>query len=217
MKDLLIVKVGGSSISSPDLKVWVGNIEKSSRPLVLVPGGGPFAAVVRRFQPVIGFDNDAAHHMAILAMEQFGRALVSLGERLVAVATREAILREIEAGNIPVWMPAKLALRAGEIPRNWSVTSDSLAAWLAGQFSGCSLCLIKQLDMPEGSTLEAISAAGVVDESFVKLLHPETAVHVAGPADLSMAGKRLAAGAVPGRAIARGSRLHGGMAIEAAE
>lgn len=216
MKDLLIVKVGGSSISSPDLKLWVASMEKASRPLVLVPGGGPFAEVVRRFQPVIGFDDDAAHHMAILAMEQFGRALASLGGRLVAVASMEAIRRELDAGRIPVWMPAKLALRAGEIPRNWSVTSDSLAAWLAGQFDGCSLCLIKQLDMPEGSTLDAISAAGVVDSSFVKLLQPETDVYVAGPSDLTLAAKRLSGGGVPGRAIPR-SVPPGAYAVEAAE
>ncbi|WP_246160684.1 amino acid kinase [Aureimonas fodinaquatilis] len=218
MKELLIIKVGGSSISSPDLKVWIESIEQTIRPVVLVPGGGPFADTVRRYQKVIGFDDDAAHHMAILAMEQFGRAIVSLGNRLVAVATKEAIRKALSENKIPVWMPAKLALRAGEIGRNWSVTSDSLAAWLAGQFSGCSLCLIKQLDLPEGSTLHAISRAGVVDQAFARLLHEETAVYIAGPGDLRLAGRRLAIGNVPGHAIVRDDKSgNGGSVAEAAE
>jgi 5-(aminomethyl)-3-furanmethanol phosphate kinase len=209
MDGILIVKFGGSSISPPDLVRWVRAIEESQRPLVLVPGGGPFADTVRQYQSQIGFDDDAAHHMAILAMEQFGRALVSLGEKLVPCATEEAISAALAEDRIPVWMPTKLVLRACEIDRDWSTTSDSLAAWLAGRFPGATLCLIKQLDLPEGRDIAAISAAGVVDPSFEHLLHPATRVHVAGPADLALAGKRLAAGIVPGREVATGHGLIG--------
>ena len=76
---ILVVKFGGSSASSPDLKRWVAAIEKARGPLVVVPGGGPFADTVRLYQRQIAYDDDAAHEMAILAMEQFGCALVSLG------------------------------------------------------------------------------------------------------------------------------------------
>ena len=85
MKDMLVVKFGGSSISPPDLLGWVQAVEQSKRPLVLVPGGGPFASAVRKYQLQVGYADDAAHHMAILAMEQFGRAMISLGERLSPV------------------------------------------------------------------------------------------------------------------------------------
>ncbi|MFD2238408.1 amino acid kinase [Aureimonas populi] len=201
MDDILIVKFGGSSISPPDLVRWVRAMEESQRPLILVPGGGPFADVVRDYQAQVGYDDDAAHHMAILAMEQFGRALVSLGEKLVPVATQEAIGKALDDGLVPVWMPAKLVLQAGEIHHDWSTTSDSLAAWLAGRYPGASLCLIKQIDLPEGRDLDAVSAAGVVDPSFVRQLHPATRVFIAGPSDLAMAGRRLAGGTVPGREV----------------
>lgn len=203
MRDMLIVKFGGSSISPPDLVRWVQAIEESSRPLVVVPGGGPFASTVRAYQAQVGYDNDAAHHMAILAMEQFGHALISLGTRLVPCATEKAIEEALAENRVPVWMPAKLVLRAGDIGHDWSTTSDSLAAWLAGRFAGADLCLIKQIDLPEGRDLTAISNAGVVDPSFVPLLHPATRVHVVGPSDLKLAGRKLAAGIVPGREVPR--------------
>ena len=190
MTDVLIIKFGGSCVSSSDIKSWINAIEQSTRPIVLVPGGGPFADTVKAFQARIGYDDEAAHHMAILAMEQFGRALVSLGERLVPAATEDAIIKAVEAGMIPVWMPAKLTLRAGEIGADWRVT-----------------CLIKQLDVPEGRTLDALSGAGVVDEGFVDLLHPATRVYVAGPSDLIRCGRRLADGGVIGREIAREIRM----------
>lgn len=214
MTEMLIVKFGGSSISPPDLVRWVRAIEQSSRPLVLVPGGGPFASTVRQYQAEVGYDDDAAHHMAILAVEQFGRAMVGLGEKLVPCATEAAIEKALEDGMVPVWMPAKLVLRAGEIGHDWSTTSDSLAAWLAGRFPGAALCLIKQIDLPEGRDLQAVAAAGVVDPSFVQLLHPATRVYVAGPSDLALAGKRLAAGIVPGREVAV---THDDQMTEAAE
>ncbi|WP_294641120.1 amino acid kinase [uncultured Aureimonas sp.] len=201
MKDVLVVKFGGSSIASTDLRKWVEAIEKSKRRLVVVPGGGPFAKLVRQYQTRIGYDDDAAHRMAILGMEQFGHALASLGTRLRPAATLDAIAAAHGEGLIPVWMPAKLVIRADEIEHTWSTTSDSLAAWLAGQFEGASLCLIKQIDLPAGSTIEAVSAAGVVDTGFASLLHPATRVFVAGPSDLAIAGRRLTEGAVPGREV----------------
>lgn len=203
MDNILIVKFGGSSISPPNLVRWVEAMEMSRLPLVLVPGGGPFASVVRRYQEQVGYDDDAAHHMAILAMEQFGHALVSLGTKLVPCATERAIQDAHEGGRVPVWMPAKLVLRAGDIGHDWSTTSDSLAAWLARRYPRSALCLIKQIDLPPGRDLQAISAAGVVDPSFMRQLHPATRVHVAGPSDLAMAGRRLAAGIVPGREVCR--------------
>ena len=207
MHDTIIIKFGGSSVSPADIKLWVAAIEQATKSVVLVPGGGPFADTVKTYQSLIGYSDDAAHHMAILAMEQFGRALISLGERLVPAATVEAIEAALALGQIPVWMPAKLASRADELGRGWGVTSDSLAAFLAARMPGATLCLIKQLDVPAGSTMDAITNAGVVDEGFVDLLHPATRVFVAGPSDLARCGRRLSEGGPFGREIERELRI----------
>ncbi len=203
MKDILVVKIGGSCAASPDLVRWVAAIEQARLPIVVVPGGGPFANAVRRYQPRMGFGDEAAHEMAILAMEQFGCALVGLGRRMVKAADEAAIMAALERGDIPVWMPRQLVLSAPEIPKNWSVTSDSLAAWLAGRLPGARLCLFKQIDLPENATIDALAGAQIVDECFTELLDPATDVYVAGPADLSLAGVRLAEGEIPGHPVMR--------------
>lgn len=69
----LIVKVGGSLYNQfPDLAPILNG---SERLLLLIPGGGLFADLVRQAQ----VNNDAAHWMAIAAMEQYGWFISSFG------------------------------------------------------------------------------------------------------------------------------------------
>ncbi|MEF2552099.1 amino acid kinase [Aurantimonas sp. A2-1-M11] len=203
MDNILVVKFGGSYATTPDLLRWLKAIEDSSLPVVIVPGGGPFAEAVRRYQPRIGFNDATAHEMAMLAMEQFGLALVGLGSRLVRASDDAGITAALARGDIPVWMPRPMALAAPEIAQDWSVTSDSLAAWLAGHIPGARLCLIKQIDLPDDSTLAALAGAEIVDEAFAKVLSEATELFVAGPADLPAAGIMLSEGTPPGRRIGR--------------
>src|SRR5262245_48515417 len=99
---LTVVKLGGSYAYSSDLPGWLQTIAGSAGTIVLVPGGGPFADVVRAAQPRMGFDDMAAHHMALLAMEQYGRALVALNASLVLAHSIAAIRRACRGGKIPV-------------------------------------------------------------------------------------------------------------------
>ncbi|MEH6717567.1 MAG: amino acid kinase [Aurantimonas endophytica] len=202
MKDIVVVKFGGSCAASPDLARWVKAVEKARIPVVIVPGGGPFANTVRRYQQRIGYDDAAAHEMAILAMEQFGCALVSIGQRMVRAGTTEAIFAALSDGKIPVWMPRDMVLADPAIPKDWCVTSDSLAAWLAGRLEGARLCLVKQIDVPDSATVDALIGAHLVDDCFARLLEPVTPVYFAGPADLAAAGLRLEEGEVPGHCVA---------------
>ena len=201
MDNVLVVKLGGSSAASPDFLRWIEAIEKATGPVIIVPGGGPFANTIRRYQSKMGYDDDAAHHMSILAMEQFGLALVSLGTRMVPAFSYEEIDSLLAEGRIPVWMPARTVLDVPEIARDWSVTSDSLSAWLAGRLPHAKLLLVKQIDVPQHSSLEAMAGAQIVDDSFMSMLQPGTIVYVAGPEDLALAGIRLAEGLVPGHEV----------------
>ncbi|BDA86319.1 hypothetical protein Sa4125_38610 [Aureimonas sp. SA4125] len=201
MQDILVVKLGGSSAASPDFTRWIAAIEEATRPVIIVPGGGPFANAVRKYQTKMGYGDEAAHHMAILAMVQFGLALVSLGSRMVEAHSDDEMIAALDAGKIPVWMAAQSAVESTEVARDWSVTSDSLSAWLAGRLPGARLLLVKQIDVPEDTHLDALAGASIVDESFLSMLRPETPVHVAGPSDLALAGVVLAEGGIPGHEI----------------
>ncbi len=180
-----VIKIGGSTASSLDLRHWAGLVARCGGRAVVVPGGGPFADAVRAVQPQMGFDDAAAHHMAMLGMEQFGHALASFDRRL-AVADSDAALRSVLAeGKVPVWLPARMAMNAADIPATWQVTSDSLAAWLAGELGAARLFLMKQVELP-GQPLAAtvLVERGVVDAAFPQFLKASgTTAFILGPAD----------------------------------
>lgn len=161
-----IVKLGGSLIRSPRLPSLLAGLADAGAPLVIVPGGGPFADTVRAAQPIIGFSEDAAHRMAILGMEQTALALADLEPRLAPCADERAITRALKAGQAALWMPAGLAFKAN-VPANWEVTSDSLAAWLAIRLKAARLTLVKaaKVEAPDGPP-QLWAAGGLVDAHF---------------------------------------------------
>lgn len=169
--DVTVVKLGGSHAGSPHLKGWLDSLVACAGRVVLVPGGGPFADAVRKAQAKMRFDDAAAHHMALLAMEQYGRALASLRAGFSMAATVPAIRGALRAGRVAVWAPAAMALKAAEMPASWDVTSDSLAAWLAGRLGARSLLLVKHGGPFEGRVRAAdLVAWEVVDRAFPRFL-----------------------------------------------
>lgn len=198
----IVVKLGGSLAGSADLSTWLAALDGAKLPLVLVPGGGGFADCVRKMQSLMHYDDATAHHMALLAMQQYGLALAALWPRLNSVATPSAIRRALRLGQVPCWSPAGMAL-AAPLPRAWDVTSDTLAAWLAGALHADSLLLIKSVDTPPAAETAAdLAAAQIVDPRFPHYAAESgAALYLAGPAALPDAAARLAQGELPGQKI----------------
>ena len=199
----MVVKLGGSYARSGALSGWLDAITHAAGHIVLVPGGGPFADAVRSAQPKLGFDDAAAHHMALLAMDQYGRALVSLNTNLVLAASVTAIRRALGAGKVPVWSPTKMVLARKDIPSSWEITGDSLAAWLAARIGAQRLLLLKQVEPPSDPvTVADLVARGIVDRSFVDFLGASRLeASIAGPARLPGAAVALSRGSVVGTRI----------------
>jgi 5-(aminomethyl)-3-furanmethanol phosphate kinase len=182
----VVVKLGGSFAFSRHLRDWIAALAICAGRVVIVPGGGPFADTVRSAQRRMGFGDRAAHEMAILAMEQFGRALASLDTRLSPADTVEAIRGDLDAGRVPVWMPARLALRADDIaPPSWELTSDSLAAWLAARIGARRLFLVKHVEPRlRAAPIDDLAAIGVVDAELPRRLQiSRMEAFVFGPSD----------------------------------
>ena len=198
-----VVKLGGSHAFSEHLASWVAAIAGCAGNVVVVPGGGPFADAVREAQPKIGFGDDAAHHMALLAMEQYGCALASLNGTLVPADTLAVIHQALEAVKVPVWMPSRMALAAADIPASWDVTSDSLAAWLAGRLSARQLLLVKHVDFGAATVaLPGLIARGIVDPAFAGFLNAaKVPAAVLGPADHTLLAKIIKRGSAAGTRI----------------
>jgi dihydroneopterin aldolase len=205
-RPLTVVKLGGSYAFSPVLGDWLEMVARNAGHLVLVPGGGPFADAVREAQPQMGFDDAAAHHMALLAMEQYGRALMSLNDALALAPSLAAIRRLLSARKIPVWAPTGMVLGRADIPSSWDVTSDSLAAWLARKLRARRLLLIKQIDPPADSiAADDLVRRGIVDRAFVSSLRAcGVEASIIGPAQHAAAARALGRGEVIGSRIGFG-------------
>jgi aspartokinase-like uncharacterized kinase len=181
----IVVKLGGSFAYSDYLQDWIEALAASPGRVVIVPGGGPFADVVRLAQRQMRFDDKAAHHMAVLAMEQYGRALASFNSSLSLADSPDAIQRDLREKRVPVWMPSAMVLAATDIAQSWSVTSDSLAAWLAGKIGAGRLWIVKQAKLSAGSArLKDLIAAKIVDDEFARFLQMmPLPVSILGPSD----------------------------------
>jgi aspartokinase-like uncharacterized kinase len=196
----VVVKLGGSFAFSAHLRDWVEALAACAGRVVIVPGGGPFADAVRSAQPRIGFDDVAAHHMAMLAMEQFGLALASLDGRLSPADSADAIHRTLAAGRVPVWMPVRMVLAATDIAPSWDETSDSLAAWLSERIGASQLILVKHGEFRTAKMdFEEFAAMGIVDKAFPRRLGRSAAkVLILGPSDHDAANIAIGDGATVG-------------------
>jgi 5-(aminomethyl)-3-furanmethanol phosphate kinase len=108
-------------------------------PLLIVPGGAWFADAVREADSRFALPATTSHHMAVLGMEQFGWLLSAL----IPGAVRCAEART-GAGRTTVLLPGALPL--DRLPASWQVTSDSIAAWVAGEAGAGRLVLVKEVD-----------------------------------------------------------------------
>jgi dihydroneopterin aldolase len=201
-----VVKLGGSYAFSHALKGWIDTVAACAGRVVVVPGGGPFADAVRRAQPKMGFDDRAAHEMALLAMDQYGCALANLGAGWRLADSAAAIRRVLLDGGVPVWSATPMMRGAKGVPWSWDVTSDSLSAWLAGRIGAKRVLLVKHVEPPAGPLrAEDLVAEGVVDPAFPRFLRESGAqAFIAGPAGHAAAAIALRDGGVAGAAIELG-------------
>lgn len=146
-----VIKVGGALLRQGGaLDRVAGAITAAARTrrLLVVPGGGAFADAVRAADcdaRLAGapLTDDAAHWMAILAMEQYAHLLAARIAGAELVEGREEIAGALEAARVPVLAPYRWVRAADPLPHSWDVTSDSVAAWVAGVMGAATLVLVK--------------------------------------------------------------------------
>ena len=161
-----IFKVGGSLLAYPDLlaSTLAAIIETSTHARVaIVPGGGPFADAVRDADRRFHLDDDSAHWMAVLAMDQCAHLLAGMRTELTIATSEREVESSIASGRIPVVAPYRWLRDADPLPHTWDVTSDSISAWIASTLGATRLVLVK----PPGAAGE-----GAVDAYFSRALAP---------------------------------------------
>ena len=127
----------------------------------MVPGGGPFADAVREVDRRFDLCDEAAHWMAVLAMDQCAYVVATRLAGGAIVADRREIGAVLAAGRVPVLAPSRWLRDADPLPHSWDVTSDRLAAWITGQIGTRRLVVIK----PSGA-----EGTDLVDAYFTRAL-----------------------------------------------
>ena len=161
-----VVKVGGGLLSKAgafDLVTEALTAFSPRRRLVIVPGGGPFADAVRTMFRRIKIGDDAAHWMAVLGMDQYAHVLTSRLPGAVLVEQQAEVAAARQAGRLPVLAPYRWVRAADPLPHTWDITSDSIAAWIAGMLGARRIVLIK----PAGGDPRKL-----VDPLFIRTLPP---------------------------------------------
>jgi aspartokinase-like uncharacterized kinase len=144
-----VVKVGGSLLAYPEnLRALCSKLGEVSRThkLIVVPGGGEFADVVRSLDKRFSLSCEVSHRMAILGMDQYGLLLSDLIPNSVKVRKLEEINCFLDSVRLPVFLPSNLLLREDPIENSWDVTSDSIAVYLARRLGMSTVLLVKDVD-----------------------------------------------------------------------
>jgi (4-(4-[2-(gamma-L-glutamylamino)ethyl]phenoxymethyl)furan-2-yl)methanamine synthase len=157
----VVVKIGGSLLAHEVTLTAVLDALGRSVHTLVVPGGGPFADAVREVYGRGAVDDDAAHWMAVLAMDQYAELLAARISQGSLVTSLGEARRAVAAGRVPVLAPSRWLREADPLPHSWDVTSDSIAAWVAGQARASTLVLVK----PPGAT-------GVLTDAYFARARP---------------------------------------------
>ena len=167
-----VIKIGGSLLGAPELAKWLETIvNHCDGHVIIVPGGGLFANSVREAQQITNMSDAVAHQLALLAMDQFGLMLASMNPHLVTASTELEIAERGWQHRGIVWLPSKMVLADDTVPKNWQVTSDSLAAWLANKLDAQQLIIVKSTSLlsyqqTAPSALQHLVDDEVIDSQF---------------------------------------------------
>jgi aspartokinase-like uncharacterized kinase len=141
----VVVKIGGGLLREQGLEGLRDACAEATelatnRPVLVVPGGGPFADAVRAVDGLVGLGDATAHALALRAMDQLGvllRPLLPAAELLAQLVVPRA-LGLLEAAPAFTGRP--------DVPESWTVTSDSLAVLAAAAIGADEAVLLKSTD-----------------------------------------------------------------------
>lgn len=150
MKDI-IVKIGGKILEDEhnlldtisQLKLILDDFINR---IVIIPGGGSYANLVREIDNKMNIGDTLAHWMAILAMNTQGKKLINKFSEIEGVDYINILEESIQDKKIFLFLPYDYLQRNDELPHSWDVTSDSITIYLAHKFGLKKCYLIKDID-----------------------------------------------------------------------
>ncbi len=143
------MKVGGSlAADSTVLKALCAELSKAAEKyrVLVVPGGGEFADVVRAADASFELSSKVSHKMAVLGMDQFGLLLSHLIPNARVAFSLGVVEGLSSSRRVVILLPSRLVFRARSLPSSWDVTSDSIAAYVAQRLCVGKLVLVTDVD-----------------------------------------------------------------------
>src|SRR5262249_21417457 len=164
-----VVKVGASLYDLPDLGPRLRRfLHTLDGRIVLVPGGGASADVVRAWDQHHRLGEERAHWLALQALTLNAHFLADLLSIRVVDDSRE---RHEGPVVLDVYAFARAdELRAGALPHTWEVTSDSIAARRTGVTGAARFYLLKSVTLPAAVSWREVARLGLVDKHFPSAL-----------------------------------------------
>ncbi len=150
---MIVCKLGGSVAGN--LAEILRILKGLRRDVLIVPGGWRFADLVRS----VKVDDERAHWMAVLAMEQYGYYISSFGVEFI----RPSSFEDIDFSGVRVLLPYNLMLNRDVLPHSWDVTSDSVAIWVAANVSADVVVKLTDVDgiILNGRLVERVRASKI--------------------------------------------------------
>jgi aspartokinase-like uncharacterized kinase len=161
-----IVKVGGSLSLYPEklrcLCLKISEISKEQK-LIVVPGGGKFADVVRSLDKSFHLSCSTSHRMSILGMDQYGMLLSDLIPGSITTNKLEEIKYFLDLEKLPIFLPSNLLFREDPLENSWAVTSDSIAVYIASRLQVTKVLLVTDVDGIYNSNPKTVSEAKLIN------------------------------------------------------
>jgi 5-(aminomethyl)-3-furanmethanol phosphate kinase len=163
----LVVKLGGSLYGLPDLgprlRRWLAQQPHS---VVMVPGGGPAADVIRAYDRTHQLGEEASHWLALAMLTVNARFLAALlpGAAIASLPNEGAALTILDVHAFALADEA----RPDHLPHLWEATSDSLAVRVAHLLGANELVLLKSTAWR--GDWQSAADIGVVDPWFPEAL-----------------------------------------------
>lgn len=174
----IVVKVGGSLFHLPDLgerlSRWLKNW--SDYEVLLVPGGGLAADVIREYDHCHHLGEEASHWLALRAMTLNAHFLAALlrDKRTAITGDVAAVPGFWRQGRLPILDAHAFAVAdensPGALPHTWEVTSDSVAGRAAVLLGAEQLILLKSVSAVMPFDVSESARAGLVDSYLTVVL-----------------------------------------------
>lgn len=179
----IVIKVGGSLYDWPELgprlRAWLQSLATDR--VLIVPGGGGFAEVVRQLDRVHRIGEEMSHWLALQTLSIAAQFVASLLRPLASIIVSPGDAATAwRNGHIPILDTYSFANQKPDpfqgLPHTWAITSDTLSARISGLVDASELVLLKSIDMTVEMTWDDAARDRLVDPFFPRMLS-ETGNH----------------------------------------